>query len=68
VNSESQSDPGNVTAQETGNASPAMNEILTGTTTKERFVVRQAAASIRINSESLSNEIDDSRLHSEQRI
>jgi hypothetical protein len=61
-----------MTAQEEGNASPAMNEVLRGTTTKDRFVSRQARASMRINSESVSNEIDESELqhekHSEQRI
>jgi hypothetical protein len=70
--SASNSDPANVTAQEGGNTSPAMNEVLTGTTTKDRFVLQQAPASMRVNSESVSNEIDESDLqnkkHFEQRI
>jgi hypothetical protein len=61
-----------VTVQSAGNASPAMNETLTGTTTKERCVPAKAPASIRVNSEYLSNEIDESDLqdekHDEQRI
>jgi hypothetical protein len=68
----SNSDPANVTAQEGGNASPAMNQTLTGTTKKERFVFQQAPASMRFNSESVSNEIDESEKqhekHREQRI
>jgi hypothetical protein len=49
-----------------------MNETLPGTTTKDRSVALQARASMRANSESVSNEIDESELeyekHSEQRI
>jgi hypothetical protein len=58
--------------QERGNASPAMNETLPGTTAKDRSVAPQARASMRANSESVSNEIDESDLqyekHDEQRI
>jgi hypothetical protein len=49
-----------------------MNETPTGTTTKDRHVAAKALASIRVNSESVSNEIDESDLqgekHDEQRI
>jgi hypothetical protein len=49
-----------------------MNEALPGTTTKARFVSPQAPASMRVNSESISNEIDESEWqfekHDEQRI
>jgi hypothetical protein len=49
-----------------------MNETLTGTTTKDRHVTAKALASMRVNSESVSNEIDESELqgekHPEQRI
>jgi hypothetical protein len=49
-----------------------MNDVLSGTTTKDRFVHWQALASMRVNSESVSNEIDESDLqyekHDEQRI
>jgi hypothetical protein len=72
MNSASQSDPANVTAQERGNASPAMNEVLRGTTTEDIYVSAKARASMRANSESVSNEINESDLqsknHSEQRI
>jgi hypothetical protein len=61
-----------VTAQERGNALPAMNNVFSGITTKDRSVIAQARASIRVNSESISNEIDESDLqyekHDEQRI
>jgi hypothetical protein len=61
-----------VTAQDGGKASPATNQILPGTTTKDRFVCPQAPASMHVNSESVSNEIDESDLqyekHFEQRI
>jgi hypothetical protein len=61
-----------VTAQERENASPAMNEIFPGTTTKDRSVGSQTRASMRAYSESDSNEIDESDLqcekHSKQRI
>jgi DNA-dependent RNA polymerase auxiliary subunit epsilon len=49
-----------------------MNETPTGTTTKDRHAAAKALASMRVNSEFVSNEIDDSKLqyerHSEQRI
>jgi hypothetical protein len=49
-----------------------MNEILAGTTTKDKFVPKQAQVSMRVNSESGSNEIDESDLQlakqNEQRI
>jgi hypothetical protein len=54
-----------VTAQEGGNASPAMNQTLTGTTMKDRLVFQQATALMRVNSESISNEIDKSELQYE---
>jgi hypothetical protein len=61
-----------VTAQWLGKASRAMNKIFPGPTTNDRFVPAKARASIRINCESLSNEIDESDLqdekHDEQRI
>jgi hypothetical protein len=61
-----------VTAQEGRNTSPAMNEVLPGTRTKDRFVLQQAPASKRVNLESVSKEIDASDLEyekpSEQRI
>jgi hypothetical protein len=66
LNSASESDPANVTVQEGGNASPAMNDVLPGTTTKDRRVALQAPASMRINSDSVSNEIDESDLQSEK--
>jgi hypothetical protein len=72
LNSASQSDLANVTAQEGGNASPAMNDVLPGTTTKCRRVPMKAPDSMRANSESRSNEIDESEKqyekHDEQRI
>jgi hypothetical protein len=61
-----------VTAQWRGKAAPPMNDVFCGTTTKDRHVPLKALASIRVNSESVSNEIDESDLHtekhSEQRI
>jgi hypothetical protein len=49
-----------------------MNEIFRGTKTKDRSVPAQALASILVNSESVSNKIDESDLqnakHPEQRI
>jgi hypothetical protein len=61
-----------VTAQEGGSASPAMNDVLPGMIAKDRFVFKQALASIRVNSDSVSNEINESDLqhekHDEQRI
>jgi hypothetical protein len=62
LNSASQSDPANVIVQKGGNASHAMNDILPGTTTKERFVSQQAASLISVNSDSISNEINESDL------
>jgi hypothetical protein len=59
-NSASESDPPNVTAHEGRNASPAMNDVLPGTISKDRFVASQALASMRANSEFVSNEIDES--------
>jgi hypothetical protein len=43
-----------------------MNEILSGTTTKDRFVAQHAPSSMRVNSEFVSNEIDESDLQSEK--
>jgi hypothetical protein len=61
-----------MTAQEEGNASLPMNKVLPGSTTKDRRVALQAPASMRVNSEFVSNEIDESDLqaekHDEQRI
>jgi hypothetical protein len=58
--------------QQTGNASPAMNKTLAGTTTKDGHVFARAPAWMRVNSESVSNEIDESaskyQKHSENRI
>jgi hypothetical protein len=49
-----------------------MNETFPGTTTKDRHVAAKASASMRVNSESVSNEIDESDLqcekHDKQRI
>jgi hypothetical protein len=49
-----------------------MNETLSGITTKDRHVAVKAAASMRVNSESVSNDIDESdsqnEKHSEPRI
>jgi hypothetical protein len=49
-----------------------MNEVLPGTSTKYRSVPAKAPVSIRVNSDSVSNEIDESNLqnekHDEQRI
>jgi hypothetical protein len=53
-------------AQEGGNASRAMNEILPGRTTKDRFVFPQAPVSMRVNSEFVSNEIDESDMQYEK--
>jgi hypothetical protein len=38
--------PANATGQQTGNASPAMNETLTGTIIKDRHVAAKAPASM----------------------
>jgi hypothetical protein len=49
-----------------------MNEVLPGITTEDRPVSQQAPASIHVNSEFVSNEIDESDLqyekHDEHRI
>jgi hypothetical protein len=72
LNSASQSHTVNVTAQEGRNASPAMNEVLTATTTNDRFVPLKAEVSMCVKSESVSNEIDEidsqHEKHDEQRI
>jgi hypothetical protein len=72
LNPASESPPANAEVRSVGNASPAMNETLIGTTTKERCVASKALASMRVNSDSVSNEIDESDLqpekHDEQRI
>jgi hypothetical protein len=72
LNSAPESDTVNVTAQERGNASSAMNIVLSGTTTQAIGVASQAPASMRFNPESVSNEIDESDVqyekHCEQRI
>jgi hypothetical protein len=51
-----------VKVQEAGNASPAMNATLPGTTTEDRHVAEKALVSTRTNSESVSNDIDESEL------
>jgi hypothetical protein len=60
-----------MTAQWPGKASPAMNEVFR-TTTKDKHVSPKALASIRVNSESVSNEINGSdrqyEKHDEQKI
>jgi hypothetical protein len=43
-----------------------MNEVLAGTTTKDRFVFQQPLASMHVNSESISNEIDEDDLQSKK--
>jgi hypothetical protein len=72
LNSPSESANADVTATWRGKASPAMNEILPGITAKYIFVPAKAPASMRADSESASNEIDESELqyekHDEQRI
>jgi hypothetical protein len=52
--------------QNRGNALPAMNNVLPGTTTKVRFVPAKALASICLNSESVPNEIDENELQYEK--
>jgi hypothetical protein len=52
--------------QRGGNASPAVNKIFAGTTTKDICVAANASASMRVNSESVSNEIDESELQDEK--
>jgi hypothetical protein len=46
--------------QEAENAVPAMNETPPGTTTNDRHVAAKAPVSMCVNSESVSNEIDES--------
>jgi hypothetical protein len=43
-----------------GNAQPATNEVFCGTKTDDRDVEQKASTSIRANSDSLSNDIDES--------
>jgi hypothetical protein len=61
-----------VTAQEGGNVLRAMNEVLPGTSAKDRSVAQKAPLSMRVSSESVLNEIDERDLQreklSEQRI
>jgi hypothetical protein len=45
-----------------GNASSAMNEVLSGIRTDDKDVSLKASASIRVNSDSALNEIDESEL------
>jgi hypothetical protein len=66
LNSGSQSDPAIVTTREGRNASPAMNAVLSGTTTKDSCVSQQARASMHANSEFVLNEINESHLQSEK--
>jgi hypothetical protein len=60
------------TAQSVGNASPAMNQILSGIIAKDKHVAANAFDSMCVKSESVSNEIDESNSqsekHSEHRI
>jgi hypothetical protein len=55
-----------------GNALPVTNEVFCGTRTDDKDVEQKASASIRANSDSVSNDIDESDLqdekHDEQRI
>jgi hypothetical protein len=55
-----------------GNAFPAINDAFSGTITDDNDVIVKASASMRINSESVSNEIDESdvqlKKHLQQRI
>jgi hypothetical protein len=61
-----------VTTQWLGKASSATNNVFSRTTTADKDVQQNAPASIRANSESVSNEIDESESqhenHDEQRI
>jgi hypothetical protein len=66
TNSPSESGGGKVTAQEGGYATPAMNEVLPGTITKDRGVCQQAKAPVCANSEPVSNDIDESDLQYEK--
>jgi hypothetical protein len=54
-----------VRIQSTGNASSAMNKTFPGTATKVTCVTSKALPSMRVNSESLSNEIRESDSQSE---
>jgi hypothetical protein len=67
-----ESPPANTTVQEAENAFPAMNETLTGTRTKPRHTAVKAPSWMLVNSDFVSNEIDESELqdekHDEQRI
>jgi hypothetical protein len=64
--------PVNAMAQQYGNASPAEYETFPGTATKDKHVPVKAPASMRVNSESVSSDTDESDLqsekHDEQRI
>jgi hypothetical protein len=58
-----ESRPANATEQPAGNASLAMNETFCGRTIKTKLVVAKAPVSMRVNSESVSNESDESEKH-----
>jgi hypothetical protein len=49
-----------------GNASPALNDTCAGIATDDKDVLLKALASMRVNSESVSNEIHESDLQSEK--
>jgi hypothetical protein len=66
LNSALESTQADVTAQWRGKASPAMNEVLPGTTTKYRCDPGKSADRICLNSQSVSNEIDESDLQYEK--
>jgi hypothetical protein len=51
-----------VTTQLYGNASPSMNEVSSETTTDNKDVEWKATTSIRANSDSVSNEIQEGEL------
>jgi hypothetical protein len=72
LNPASEAAPADVTGQWRGKPLPAMNEVLSGTTTEYGCVPAKAPALMRVNSEVVSNEIDESDLqhenHDEQRI
>jgi hypothetical protein len=72
LNSAYESNSAKMTAQDGGNAPPAMNMVFPGTMTKDTCVFQHARASMRINSEFVSNEIDESNVqcekHDEERI
>jgi hypothetical protein len=71
LNFASDSVPVSAIAHERGNASPAMNKTSLEATTEAESVRSKALASIHLNSECVSNEIDESDLlfekHPEQR-